>query len=359
MTIATTTLHSTKDGADKLYVPAIVSNPNGGFDVTAQSGQRGGTLVTQKPKVVGVDEDAARKAYAALVTKKIKSGGYRPLDADAIAVAVVSERDGKSAGVPVQLLNFATASEVAALIAQSWLIQKKMDGERRLVIANADGVFGVNRKGAIVPLPAPIVDAVKALGNDAILDGEIVGDVLHVFDAQRLHGEDVTAQGFLHRHNAMALLLCGQSDSLRIVYAFMPHSDDHTKMIERLRERGAEGVVLRHPGAPYTDGRPSKGGNAVKFKFYNTASFEVIRHNAQHSVGVAVYDGSERVDVGNVTLPPSLTAPAIGSVIEARYLYAYRGGSIYQPTFLAVRNDVGTDACTIDQLVYKGEGVAA
>jgi len=47
---------------------------------------------------------------------------------------------------------------------------------------------------------------------------------------------------------------------------------------------------------------------------------------------------------------------SVGAVIEVRYLYAYRGGSLFQPTYLGLRDDIEVDACLLSQLKYKKEG---
>ena len=43
------------------------------------------------------------------------------------------------------------------------------------------------------------------------------------------------------------------------------------------------------------------------------------------------------------------------AIIEVRYLYAYKGGSLYQPTFLDVRTDIDEQECLLSQLKYKKE----
>ena len=47
--------------------------------------------------------------------------------------------------------------------------------------------------------------------------------------------------------------------------------------------------------------------------------------------------------------------PAVDSIIEVRYLYAYKGGNLYQPTYLGVRDDISFEDCPISQLKYKKE----
>ncbi|MDM8556367.1 hypothetical protein QUF75_16715, partial [Desulfococcaceae bacterium HSG7] len=125
------------------------------------------------------------------------------------------------------------------------------------------------------------------------------------------------------------------------------------RLYDRLQASGAEGVVFKKHAASYTAGRPKSGGNQVKFKFYATASVVVTKINDKRSVAVGILAEERRVGVGNVTIPPNKDVPAVNSVIEVRYLYAYPGGSLYQPAYIGVRDDVGVEDCVISQLKYK------
>ena len=66
-----------------------------------------------------------------------------------------------------------------------------------------------------------------------------------------------------------------------------------------------------------------------------------------------LFDGHKVVPVGNVTIPPNHKIPVVGAVIEVRYLYAFRGGSIYQPVYLGARTDITAEECSTAQLKYK------
>ena len=63
--------------------------------------------------------------------------------------------------------------------------------------------------------------------------------------------------------------------------------------------------------------------------------------------------GGDRVPVGNVTIPPNHAVPRPGDVVEVRYLYAYPGGSLYQPLYLGRRDDVKPEECLLSQLKFK------
>jgi bifunctional non-homologous end joining protein LigD len=64
----------------------------------------------------------------------------------------------------------------------------------------------------------------------------------------------------------------------------------------------------------------------------------------------------KRVNVGNVTIPANQAIPPAGAVAEIKYLYCHVGGSLYQPVFLGVRDDIGESACVVGQLKYKAGG---
>ena len=63
-----------------------------------------------------------------------------------------------------------------------------------------------------------------------------------------------------------------------------------------------------------------------------------------------------RAPAGNVTIPPNHLVPKPGSVVEARYLHAFReSGSVFQPVYLGPRADIPAEECTVDQLKFKPE----
>jgi len=59
------------------------------------------------------------------------------------------------------------------------------------------------------------------------------------------------------------------------------------------------------------------------------------------------------VPVGNVTIPPNHEVPSIGQIVEIKYLYAHLGGSLYQPTYLGLRDDIDPEECLMCK--YKPE----
>jgi bifunctional non-homologous end joining protein LigD len=83
-------------------------------------------------------------------------------------------------------------------------------------------------------------------------------------------------------------------------------------------------------------------------------------HPSKRSIALALLDeDGQEVPVGNVTVPPNQSIPATGGVVEVRYLYGRRGGSLYQPVLLGERSDIPAEDCVLDQVKYKDEPVAA
>jgi bifunctional non-homologous end joining protein LigD len=126
-------------------------------------------------------------------------------------------------------------------------------------------------------------------------------------------------------------------------------------LFKEMKEKNAEGVVFKRKDSLYKAGRPNSGGDHLKFKFRATCS--VIageqRKEGKRSVEMWLYDGPVRVNVGSVTVYPNQEMPKIGQVLEIKYLYAYKGGSLFQPVLKEFRDDVEPDECTISQLKYK------
>jgi len=121
-----------------------------------------------------------------------------------------------------------------------------------------------------------------------------------------------------------------------------------------LQAEKREGVVFKRLDAPYVPGRPASGGPALKHKFYATLSAVVAKVNPQRSVELRLLGKDGWQSAGNVTIPANHPVPKVGAVVEARYLYAFpESGSLYQPTYLGLRSDIGIEECIRSQLKFK------
>jgi bifunctional non-homologous end joining protein LigD len=345
-----TTLYYRQGSSDKVYQTTIAPQ-DGGYVVQFAYGRRGTTLQTGTKTQAPVPYNEAKHIFDKLVTEKTAKG-YTPGE-DGTPYQH-TDREKLASGVLPQLLNAIEPEDGARLTTDpAWSVQEKFDGRRMLVRKHADGIDGINRNGLIVALPEPVVHAAAELPGPFVLDGECIGDTLVVFDVLELHGADWRERPYRDRLFALMQLVPAHGPRLRSPEtAFeMAHK---VEFIERLRRDEREGVVFKKLNAPYCAGRPASGGDALKLKFYETASFIVGKVNARRSVGLLLFDGDKIKPAGNITIPPNHEIPRTGQVIECRYLYAFReSGSIYQPVYLGVRDDIRAEECTTDQLKFK------
>jgi len=347
MTSEYITLYFKQGSSDKVYNVSLEEVEHNRFVVNFAYGRRGATLKTGTKTKTPVDYASAKKLYDKLVKSKTAEG-YVPGAAG--PQYVHTDADTRDTGVHCQLLNFIEAAEAERLIKDdAWWAQKKYDG-KRMLLHKADAVTAINRNGLSVGAPDAIITRAGNVDQTYLVDGEAVGETLFVFDLLEIDTTDVRSWPYGQRLSQLERL--GFSGAI-VVAETAKTQQEKQQFYDRLRTSGAEGIVFKNHAAPYTAGRPNSGGTQVKFKFYATASVIVTQINAKRSVAVAVLDGEQSVEVGNVTIPPNQDVPAVNAVIEVRYLYAYQGGSLYQPTYIGVRDDLRVDDCVIAQLKYK------
>jgi len=188
---------------------------------------------------------------------------------------------------------------------------------------------------------------------DCVLAGEDLGDKVMVFDI--ISRKDLH---FWERDEELKDLL-KEFFYLRTVHTAWDEMDKRA-LLKKIREENGEGIVFKHKDALYTAGRPASGGAQLKFKFKTTASVIVESiTKGKRSVKMQVYDGSKLVSIGNVTVYPNQDVPKKGEIIEVEYLYAYKGGSLFQPVLQGrdncSRTDIELEDCNINQLKYKKE----
>ncbi|MGC4042266.1 MAG: RNA ligase family protein [Armatimonas sp.] len=330
--------------SDKVYQAGIEARSDG-YVVNFAYGRRGSALSTGTKTSAPVDFAAATKIYDKIVAEK-KGKGYTP-DASGQAFAM-SEKAGLVSGRLPQLLNPIEEDAVELYLTSSeWFLEEKHDGRRLMVEVKGGTVEGSNRKGLIVSLPREVETALQGL-PDCVLDGELVGTKFWVFDILSWQGEAITHLSLSERVTIRQGIVSDNSAHAEVVSACAT-TEEKRAMHDSLKAAGREGVVFKRASAPYKVGRPSAGGDQVKFKFYATCSAVVAKVNAQRSVAVSL----EGTLMGNVTIPINFDLPQAGDVVEVRYLYCLKGGSLYQPTYLGVRDDIASDECLLAQIKYK------
>jgi bifunctional non-homologous end joining protein LigD len=250
-----------------------------------------------------------------------------------------------------QLLVPLTPEEAEPYITrQGWGAQEKFDG-KRIMVDVADGqVTAVNKQGRVIECPARIAAAVKAVGKDLTVDGEWIStdSVYVVFDLLKLDTTSLRNRGYHERYkklDQLGLGGCCKTAELAVGEAKI------REFILRLKSEGREGFVLKDLSASYSAGRlPTQ----LKVKFWESASCVVLRvnydpHDEDSRRSIAVALGGQFF--GNVTVPPNYDMPAVGDVVEIKYLYAVR--HLVQPQYLGVRDDVDPEECTVERQRIK------
>lgn len=360
--IEKTSLYYSEGRSDKEYHIEIVEIC-GGNVVNFRYGRRGGALTSGTKTSSPVNLTEAKRIFDKLVKEKTAKG-YTP---DISGAAYQStEHAGLSTGFMPQLLNPVSEHEAMGLITDSnWAAQQKMDGERRAAHAENGYVIGINRRGLIVPLPQTIADELQGIDDHSgavRVDGEIIGDVLYVFDLHMHKGEPIHALPWVERMRLAESLFAGCQHLKPVPVAVT--TDQKGDLWNQVVENDGEGVVFKRVDCSVTAGRPNSGGDWLKFKFTESATCCVLAINPdRRSVQLGLLELSihpnatldQMTPVGNVTIPPNHDIPVSGDIVEIEYLYAHEGGSLYQPIYRGKRRDQEISDCFIGQLKFKPE----
>lgn len=339
--------------SDKLY-NAVIVEAETGYLVNFEYGRNGSTLRQGSKTTTPVEIEKAKSLFNGLIKKKC-SKGYAPLDEVNTTCGTKALSSIEISPYSPQLLNPIDDEQLAVLLHHPmYLAQEKHDGERRIIVKEEGEIRGVNKKGLYLTLNSELARATNKADYMFVIDGEDMGDHILVFDLLKHDGIDVTNLPLAERLARLSNLPIFNGQIRFSTPAFSAH--EKTELLKRVIEANGEGIVFKRIDAPYEAGRPASGGGTqLKYKLYATASCVVLSHNTKRSVQMGLIDSNGNLtSVGNVSIPVNKPIPNEMSIIEVRYLYAYPdGGSLYQPTFKEVRNDVEQHECLISQLKYK------
>ena len=342
------TLFYKQEKSDKVYKVSLEESEDK-YLVNFAYGRRGATLKTGTKTQSTVEYEKAKKIYDKLVLSK-SAKGYVP-DEDATPTAYMVDTEQRKTGVHCQLLNQIEQEELNALFEDdAWWMQEKKDGKRMLLQKSENETIAINRKGLSVGAPQNMIDSANVVKQAFTIDGEAIDETLYVFDILSYDGQDIKEKSYKERYELLASLEFG---SHVVLVEKSSSKEEKERLFSKLKEDQTEGVVFKKQEAPYQAGRPNSGGTQLKFKFYETASVIVSVINDKRSVGMSLIEEGKEIFVGNVTISPKKEVPKLHEVIEVRYLYAYKGGSLYQPTFLEVRDDIERAECLMGQLKFK------
>ena len=201
---------------------------------------------------------------------------------------------------------------------------------------------------------AIIRDAVKLDG--CVIDGEAIGEIFFAFDLLEHGGKDVRALAYSAGLKVLTETIAGLRSLRGVVTA--KSEAEKSALFQKLNAENREGIVFKAHKAPYEPGRPNKGGNQRKLKFWATATCVCTVRNDKRSIGVSIKETPTEglKPIGNVTISPNHQVPNVGEFVEIRYLYAHKGGSLYQPQFIRIRDDIDC-ADSLADLKFKSENM--
>lgn len=263
-----------------------------------------------------------------------------------------------------QLLNSIEKAELDHYIRKNgFCMQEKFDGKRLWLIKKDGVITAMNRKMKVIQCPPEYKEALDCCFGpySFTIDGEACGPVFRAFDILELEATDCFAMAYEERLSMLGMLIRSAKPKQKIIeLVYTAYTAQEKQYLLRdIEQAGGEGVVIKPVIAPYTTGRPNSNGPQLKYKMVQSASCIVTKVNAKRSVELGLitdHDGRSREEltkVGNVTIPPNYDIPKKDDIVEVRYLYAYKGGSLYQPVYLGARDDITKNECTLDQLKYK------
>jgi len=339
-----------KDGSsDKIYQADIEEVTLDQYTVNFAYGRRGAALKSGTKTNTPVGKQEAEKLFNELIKSKT-SKGYTPGEAGKPFQS--TSKESQVTGLVPQLLNTISEQEVQKLLVNpEFIMQEKHDGRRTILKTENGNVTGANKKGLSIAVTLELEKEAQVFGNTT-LDGEWMGSTYEVFEILEANGKNLRELPYSQRLEILEATVPENGKIIRRVKTAKT-TKEKISLFKQLQAENREGVVFKNLNAAMHPGRPASGGSQLKFKFYAENSFIVAKINQARSVGLQVLEKGLPIDVGNVTIPVNMEIPKIGDILEVTYLYAYPGGSIYQPKNPKVRTDADASDCQLQKLKFK------
>jgi len=266
-----------------------------------------------------------------------------------------------------QLLTPLKKAENWVFQSNEWGAQEKYDGKRIILDCRTEKAIALNRKGKECEIPSLVEKAAwgslgpSGLGTKigCVVDGELIGNHYVIFDLLVYCGKDFRNLSYKQRHAVLTGIgtlppMKYQNETLWVA-PLVTSTDAKLALFKQLHKDGREGIVFKKLSAQHFAGRNT---DQYKYKFYKTISCITLGGTTKSSIRLGLYKSPKKtfdswIFVGKCTIPQGTPIPTAGTVVEIKYLYAYKGGCLYQPSFLGVRDDVEADS--LAQLKYKAE----
>lgn len=377
--------------SDKTYALSL-SQCETGWTVMAQFGRRGSTQQVDV-KVERSEYEPAKKIYDRVLREKLAKGykyvesepagsERKPAQSTAPTAPTVYAPVSKDIVHDTELLTRISETELKNYLRNDrYLFQVKRDGRRLAVKFDHGQVLGFNKLGQVVQVDPHLRKAVVSLCTKrniqiGLFDGEWEASGYHVWDMLEMD-HDMRGLGYEDRLSMLAGVVADdRSGLIHLVETADGGAGDKGALYLRAKEKRLEGICVKLRSAPYRGGR---NGQHYKCKFEQAASFivgpkpkESQKKNffwtdpraesiddGHRCVALYLYSRNRKRFMATVKIADKYTVPAIGSVIECRYLYAYPNGGIVQPVYFGkLRDDVRPQDCVEQQLKFKAEDAA-
>jgi ATP-dependent DNA ligase len=232
--------------------------------------------------------------------------------------------------------------------------QEKHNGHRLLICKQNGGLRWFNREGepSSKNLPARLR---QILLNHPlptfVIDGELVKQLFHVFDALYLGDEELVHDPYEYREARYHAEFKGYAYILPVDTARTP--EEKKLLWQQVEDSHGEGIVSKRMDARYCQGYAEQH---FKLKFWKMADAIVIgpSPNSKDGIEIGMYDAKGRIQrisgCSMLVKAARKRRPQPGEVIEVRFLYATENHNIVQPTFLHIRTDKRAEQCKLTQL---------
>jgi bifunctional non-homologous end joining protein LigD len=352
-TIQKISLFCKEGSSDKEYNTQLMETV-GGYIVNFQYGRRGSSLTPGSKTLTPVSLETATKIYNKLIAEKMGKG-YKPgNDSGAGIFTSVAASVDVNTFIPHLLMPILEETELEKYLRDdNYIAQEKKDGHHKTLKRIGTTVSVRNKKGKSIEYSKELEKILIGMKHNVHLDVEAIGDTYHAFDIMEYNNKDLKGIGYLKRIETLQEAMKNIGLGITPVPIAIGYTAKKT-LYDRLKKEGKEGIVFKQINATYQQG--VRNETMVKFKFYATLSARVASgREGKRSIGLELLEGNKWIPVGNCTIGGTKPIPLIGSICEIKYLYAYKGGSLYQPSFKELRTDVDASECLINQVKYKSE----
>lgn len=256
--------------------------------------------------------------------------------------------------VPMLATNCENLDALSSFVTDdAWALEQKIDGHRRALVAG-DRIVPVNRRGEPSTLPPMVQAGLTPLPDGFVLDGELLDDVLYVFDLPRAATLLAPTASLVERREVLERLfsLWEHDEAVVRLLPSARSAADKQALVDAVVGTHGEGFVAKHCDDTYREGKRSPAWRKVKLTSCADVVVVAVSPDGRENYEIAVVDGGALVPVGSIAWNHRRSDGllAVGDVVEVRYLYVGAQQRLVQPRIVRRRTDKTAAECTADQL---------